>query len=133
MPSRAKLRRRLDRLLEEHQRLLAVAFDRTPLWRGQVHEARRRCGKSTCRCARGELHVSTVFTDRSGAKPRNLSLKGKLLERFRAMTEAYRTLRRHRARAVAVQREILEIFDVLATARRQDAEARYARQLPPHS
>jgi hypothetical protein len=131
MASRAKLRRQLDRLLEEHRRLLEVAFDRAPLWRGSVHEARRRCGKPTCRCTRGELHVSTVFSDRSGEKQRNLTLKGKALERFRKMTEAYRHVRRHRARAVAVQREILEIFDVLEAARRQDAVDRHARELPP--
>ena len=133
MASRAKLRRQLERLLDEHRRLLEAAFDRTPLWRGLVHEARRRCGKPTCRCARGEFHVSTVFSDRSGERQRNLSLKGKVLERFRTMTEAYRRVRRNRARAVAVQREILEIFDALEVARRQDAVNRYARDLPPHA
>ena len=129
MASRARLRQRLDRLLDEHRHLLEVAFDRTPLWRGIVHEAKRRCGKPLCRCARGELHVSTVFSDRSGTKQRNLALKGRVLKRFRTMTEAYRTLRRNRARAVAVQREILEIFDELERARRKEAAAHYAGEL----
>ena len=131
MTSRAKLRQRLDLLLDEHRHLLEVAFERTPLWRGIVHESRRRCGKPTCCCARGELHTSTVFSDRSGERQRNLALKGKILERFRGMTEAYRHLRRNRARAVAVQREVLEIFDALEVARRQGALERYARDLPP--
>lgn len=131
MASQAELRRRLRTLLEEHARLLEVAFRRSLLWRGHVHEIRRRCGKPTCRCARGDLHISTVFTDRRGAKQRNLSLKGKVLERFRRMTEAYRRVRRHRARVVAVQREILAIFDVLEAARREEAARRYARELPP--
>jgi len=132
MATPAKLRRQLDRLLAEHRRLLDTAFDRTPLWRGSVQESRRRCGKPTCRCTRGELHVSTVFSDRSEEKQRNLSLKGKVLERFRTMTEAYRRVRRNRARAVVVQREILEIFDSLEVARRQDAVKRYGRDLPSH-
>lgn len=131
MASRASLRRRLNQLLDEHRRLFEVAFDRTPLWRGLVHESRRRCGKPTCRCTRGELHVSTVFSDRSEEKQRNLALKGRVLERFRTMTEAYRRVRRNRARAVAVHREILEIFDSLEAARRQDGVHHHARELPP--
>jgi len=133
MASRAELRRRLRKLIEEHDRLLEVAFRRSPLWRGHVHEARRRCGKPTCRCVRGDLHTSTILTDRSGDKQRNLSLKGRVLERFRRMTEAYRQVRRHRARVVAVQREILEIFDALEAARREEAVQRYAGELPPRS
>ena len=129
MASRARLRQRLDRLLDEHRRLFEVAFERTPLWRGLVHEARRRCGKPTCRCAGGALHRSTILSDRSGERQRNLSGRGTVLQRFRTMTEAYRRVRRNRARAVALQREILEIFDLLEAARRQEAVERYAGDL----
>ncbi len=39
MTSRAKLRQRLDLLLDEHRHLLEVAFERTPLGGGIVHES----------------------------------------------------------------------------------------------
>jgi hypothetical protein len=133
MASLASLRKRLYDLQAEHGRLLEVAFDRAPLWRGLVHETRRRCGKPNCRCARGELHVSTVLADRSTGEQRNLALDDETLATFRELTEAYRKVRRHRARIVAVQREILDVFDALETARREEGHRRYASRLSPRS
>jgi len=133
MPSRARLRQRLRRLTEEHDRLLEVAYQLPPLWRGLVLDARRKCGKPNCRCARGELHVSPMLSDRSGERQRSLAVKGKDLLLFRKLTEAYRSVRASRARLVKVQREILEVFDALEAVRRQEGERRYASRLPPQS
>lgn len=130
MESLPSLRQRLRRLLEEHPRLLEVIFDRTPLWRGLVHEVRRRCGKSGCRCARGELHVSTVLLDRSGDRRRNRGLPAAEVPRFRRMTEEYRRVRRHRTRAAAIYAEVLAIFDALEAARRDEGVSRHADRLP---
>ena len=47
------------------------------------------------------------------------------------LTESYRKVRASRIRLVKVQREILEIFDSLEAARRQEGERRYAARLPP--
>lgn len=131
MDSRARLRQRLRQLIEEHARLLEVAFERTPLWRGLVLDAKRKCGKPTCRCTRGELHVSPILSDRSGEKQRSLAVKGPDLLLFRKLTEAYREVRAHRVRLVRVQREILGIFDSLEAARRREGERRHARRLSP--
>lgn len=129
MASPASLRRRLTQLLDEHRRLSQVAFEVTPLWRGIVHEARRRCGKPTCHCVEGKPHVSTILSDRSASSQRNLSLPDKTLERFRTMTEAYRQVRKKRARVVVLQREMLEIFDALEAARREVGLKRYGGEL----
>jgi hypothetical protein len=131
MPDVSEVRQRLHRLLDEHRRLFQVAFETDPLWRGLVYRARRRCGKPTCHCTRGELHATTVLADRSSSRQRNLCLFGVDLKRFRAMTEAYREVRRHRARAVKVQREILALFDLLEATRRQDALERFGPLLGP--
>jgi len=131
MPSRARLRQRLRRLTKEHDLLLEVAYELTPLWRGLVLDAKRKCGKPTCRCARGELHVSPMLSDRSGERQRSLAVKGKDLQLFGRLTESYRKVRASRVRLVKVQREILEIFDSLEAARRQEGERRYAARLPP--
>lgn len=133
MPSRANLRQRLRQLTEEHDHLLQIAFESSPLWRGLVYEGRRKCGKPNCHCAQGEPHVSPVFADRSEGPQRNFSLHGADLELFRKMTEAYRKVRAHRRRIVKVQRELLQIFDALESARRTEGERRYARRLAPEA
>ena len=130
MASRARLRQRLHRLTEEHTRLLEVAYELTPLWRGLVLDAKRKCGKPNCRCARGELHVSPMLSDRSGERQRSLAVKGKDLELFGRLTEAYRKVRASRVRLVKIQREILQVFDALEAARRQEGERRYGGRLP---
>jgi hypothetical protein len=87
MTSPAKLRQRLSRLREEYADLLELAFATSPLWRGRVHDLARRCGKPTCRCVKGDLHVSPVLEDRSGARTRNLTLHGEDLHLFRRLTD----------------------------------------------
>jgi len=129
MSSPARLRQKLRRLRDEHARLLEAAFATSPLWRGQVRHVQRKCGKPTCRCTRGERHAATVLADRSGAKLRNFTPKGKDLERFTEMTEAYRDLRKKRSRLVESQGEMLRIFDALAAARRDLAVRRYGGRL----
>ena len=130
MPSRARLRQRLRRLTEEHERLLQVAYELSPLWRGIVLDAKRKCGKPNCHCAQGELHVSPMLSDRSGSRQRSLAVKGENLALFRRLTEAYRAVRASRARLVKVQREILQVFDALEAARRQEGERLYRGRFP---
>ena len=131
MPSASHLRRRLRELTGEIPALVRVANVRSPLWRGLVHDAKRKCGKPNCRCARGELHVSTVLADRSGERQRSLALAGKSLVLFTDLTEAYREVRRARARFVKITKEMLLIFDALEEARRNEAVRRHAGKLPP--
>ena len=107
MPSRASLRQRLNRLIDEQEALLRIAFESSPLWRGLVYEGKRKCGKPNCHCAEGEPHIATVFADRSEGRQRNHCLHGPDLALFRKMTEAYRKVRANRVRLVKVQREIL--------------------------
>ena len=127
----SKTRQFLRQLADEIPALVKTACERSPLWRGIVHDARRKCGKPNCRCQRGELHVSTILADRSGDRLRNLSLAGKELLLFREMTEEYRKVRRARARFVKLTREMLDLFDRLEEARRKDAVRRHSRKLPP--
>ena len=129
MTSPARLRQRLQRLRDEHARLLQAAFDTSPLWRGQVRHVQRKCGKPTCRCTRGERHAATVLADRSGSGLRNFTPKGKDLDRFTEMTEAYRELRQRRSRLVEIQGEMLRIFDALESTRRDLAVRRFGGRL----
>ena len=127
----SKLRQKLQELAEQIPPLVALAQRRSPLWRGIVHSIRRTCGKPNCRCARGELHVSTQLADRSGTKLRNLSLQGETLRLFTRMTEDYREVRQARARLVKITREMLELFDRLEEDRRREAVRRHGKKLLP--
>jgi hypothetical protein len=131
MQTTSQLRKRLLQLAEEIPALLPCVFESSPLWRGQVHDAKRKCGKPNCRCTRGELHVSTVLADRSGSRLRNLSLPGKTLALFAKMTEEYRLVRKTRARFVKITKEMLSLLDRLEEVRRELALKRHGGKLPP--
>lgn len=131
MTSPSPLRKRLLELAQEIPSFVRIALRRSPLWRGLVHDARRKCGKPNCRCAGGELHVSTVLSDRSGDKQRNFTLAGEDLALFTEMTEGYRLVRRTRVRLVQVTREMLSLLDRLEQVRREEALRRHGGKLPP--
>jgi len=131
MTTPSQIRQRLRRLADEIASLIKTAQRRSLLWRGLVYDAKRKCGKPNCRCARGELHVSPVLGDRSGDQLRNFTLKGPDLLLFRRMTEEYREVRRARARLVEINREMLAFFDRLEEVRREEAVRRHGAKLPP--
>ena len=131
MTSPSHLRKRLWLLAQEIPDLVQCAVQRPPLWRGLVHDLKRKCGKPNCRCTRGELHVSTVLADRSGKRLRNFTLAGKPLALFTEMTEEYRQVRKSRSRLVKITREMLSLFDRLEELRREVAVKRHGGKLPP--
>jgi hypothetical protein len=131
MANPSRLRQRLKNLAQEIPSLVQLVLERTPLWRGLVHDARRKCGKPNCRCADGAPHVSTVLSDRSGDKQRNFTLAGRDLALFTRLTEDYREVRKARARFVRITGEMLDLFDRLEEVRRTEAVRRHGGKLPP--
>jgi len=111
------LRQELDQLLGELGRLARTFTSRSPLWEGNVYLLRRRCGRPNCHCAEGDLHTTPVLSDRTGASPRTVTLKGKDVERFRQMTESYRRFREARAQVTKITKRILHIVDQLGNIR----------------
>jgi hypothetical protein len=97
--------------------LLEACFGRQPLLPGSLYTLRRKCGKASCRCARGELHASTVLSYRGQGRPRNISPAPEQVEPVRNMTEAYRQCRNARARLVRWQKQLLRLVDELEAAR----------------
>jgi len=131
MTAPSQLRQRLAQLADQIPALVQAAQERSPLWRGIVYEARRKCGKQGCRCMRGQPHISWTLSDRSGERPRTFTLQGANLTLFRRMTEDYRRLRRARARLVKITDEMLARFDELEEPRRAQAVQRYEQRLTP--
>ena len=119
----SSLRSELLKAQQQLLQLLEACLAREPLLPGSLYTLRRKCGKSNCRCSRGELHESTVLSYRGQGRPRNISPPPEQLEPLRSMTLDYRRCRQARAKLVRWQRQVLKLVDALEAARVQQGEA----------
>jgi hypothetical protein len=113
--------------------LLEACFAREPLLPGSLYTLRRKCGKPSCHCSRGELHQSTVLSYRGRGKPRNLATAPEHLPALRDMTDQYRRCRQARAQFVRWQRQVLALVDALQAARVQLGEADFQKRCTPRA
>jgi hypothetical protein len=102
-------RQELRRLGDELLHLLEILRDQVPLWRGTLYRMRRKCGKESCHCGRGELHETLVLSDRTLDRPKTIVPPPVHEDRLREMTLAYQRVRQARARFVKLSRSALEI------------------------
>jgi hypothetical protein len=123
----SSLRSQLLKAQEELPKLLEDCLGREPLLPGSLYTLKRKCGKSNCRCSRGELHESTVLSYRGNGQPRNISPPPDQLGSLRSMTHAYRRGRQARAKLVRWQRQLLTLVDALEAARVQQGEAAFRK------
>jgi hypothetical protein len=119
------LRRQLLELKQQLPPLLETFLGREPLLPGSLYTLRRRCGKPTCRCARGALHASTVLSYRGQGRPRNLSLAPEQLPAVRELTDEYRRFRQARTQLLRLERQILTLIDRIEAARVEQGERRF--------
>lgn len=119
-PRTSRLRQSLLGLHDQAGRLLEVFLASEPLVRGSVYELRRRCGRPTCRCARGALHPVMVLSVSEQGRTQLRTIPAEHLARLRALTQRYQQFRRARSRLVRVQRAMLVAIDQLAAARRKE-------------
>jgi hypothetical protein len=121
------LRRQLLELKQQLPPLLETFLGREPLLPGSLYTLRRRCGKPTCRCARGALHASTVLSYRGQGRPRNLSLAPEQLPAVRELTDEYRRFRQARTQLLRLERQILTLIDRIEAARVEQGERRFQK------
>jgi hypothetical protein len=119
-PRLSRLRQRLIHLHQEIAALLEVFLAAEPLVRGTVYRLRRRCGRPTCRCARGKLHAVMVLSASHQGRTRLRAIPEERLAALRVLTQRYRRVRRARARLVRIHREMLAAIDQLEAARRKE-------------
>jgi len=94
---------------------------------GSLYTLKRKCGKPSCHCYRGELHTSTVLSYRGQGRPRNLSPPPEDLETLRKLTEPFRQCRKARAQLVRWQKQLLQLVDELEAVRIQQGEAEFRK------
>jgi len=118
------LRRKLARFEELPRRFLHPLLDEKPMIKGTLYPLRRKCGKSSCRCARGQLHETMMLSASIAGKTKLWTIPAERVENVREMTERYRRFRAARAEFVklSVQRltQILGIIDAIELARKTD-------------
>ena len=119
----SSLRSELLKAQQQLPQLLEAWLAREPLLPGSLYTLRRKCGKSNCRCNRGELHESTVLSYRGQGRPRNISPPPEQLESLRTMTHDYRRCRQARAKLVRWHRQLLKLVDALEATRVQQGQA----------
>ncbi len=120
LPSLSRLRQTLRRLLQDLERSLEVAFERSLLVKGNVYEMARKCGKANCVCTRGQLHRSMVLSWSEGGKPRLFSIPPERLGELKEKSEEYLRFRRARARVTEIGRQIVAVLDEIEKLRREE-------------
>lgn len=113
--------------------LLVDCFEREPILPGSLYTLRRKCGKPSCHCGRGQLHVSTVLSYRGQGRPQNITPAPEHLESLRNLTEHYRRCRRARAQLVRWQKQLLKLVDELEAVRVQLGEGAFRQLARPRA
>ena len=113
----SRLRQRLGQTIDRWTDLIrSIQGERGPLVRGVYVEAGRRCGRPSCRCARGELHSTAMVSAKIGGRTRNTYVPLKDREQVKESALRYRRLRRARAEIAKLTRETLALIDALERA-----------------
>jgi hypothetical protein len=118
----SQLRTKLHRTQEEISQVLEQFQGRRALLPASLYTLKRRCGKEGCRCARGQLHATTVLSYRGGEKPQTITPLADRIESLKAITDEYRRVRQARARLVRLQQQLLGIIDQIQQLRVQQGE-----------
>ena len=118
--SLSRLRQTLRRLLQDLERSLEVAFERSLLVKGNVYEMARKCGKPNCVCTRGKLHRSMVLSWSEEGKTRLFFIPPERLGKLQEKSREYLRFRRARARVTEICREILAVLDQMEKLRREE-------------
>ena len=115
----SRLRQELWRLYRALARTLRALQRDAPMVQGSLYLLRRKCGKPTCRCTRGELHPAWVLTRSEAGKNHLYAVPADQRGRLRPLTREYRRWQRTRALLVKQGARLLAFIDQLADHRLQ--------------
>lgn len=123
-PRFSLLRRKLARFEELPRRFLHPLLDEKPMIKGTLYPLRRKCGKPSCRCARGQLHETMMLSASIAGKTKLWTIPAERIEKIREMTERYRRFRRARTEFVKLygQRltQMLRVIGEIERVRKTD-------------
>lgn len=114
------LRQRLWRHYGALERLLRTMTSQGPLTQGSFYLLRRKCGKPSCRCARGQLHSVWVLTRSEAGKHKLYTVPVEQRAQVRQRAAAWRRYQRARARLIQQITALLALADQIAETQRVD-------------
>jgi hypothetical protein len=140
MSDNAKASRSRRRMLDTARTLLArteqLIAERGPLLKGAFQLRGTRCGKDTCKCARGELHPTAVLVVSEEGHRRSYYVRPSERAEVQRRVERYQRLRGERAELNRLTVEVLGAADELLAAllepHRPERTARAGARRAPH-
>src|SRR5262249_37690131 len=109
-------------LLDQRRLALHALPSLQEVVRGSVVERRLRCGKASCRCARGRLHAATYLSVTfAGGRTEQISLPADLVPPARRWVSNYQAWWKAVEKVSAINRKLLRV-------RRSSAHERWARR-----
>jgi hypothetical protein len=112
------LRQRLWRQYRALGRLLRTMTSQGPLTPGSFYLLRRKCGKPSCRCARGQLHSVWVLTRSESGRHKLYTVPLDQRAQVRQLATAWRRYQRARAQLLKQITALLALADQLAERQR---------------
>lgn len=113
-----RLRQRLWRQYRAWGRLLRTMTSQGPLTPGSFYLLRRKCGKASCRCARGQLHSVWVLIRSQAGTHRLYTVAPDQRAHVRQLAAAWRRYQRARARLLQQVPTLIALADQIAEHQR---------------
>lgn len=120
-------RQKLMALQKESEKLTHIFLAGEWFLPGCVYTLQRRCGKQTCRCAKGKLHSTEVLSYRGEGRPKNITPRPGELADFKKLTESYQRFRQTRAQLVKLHLEMLQVVDEIEAMCIEKGEKRFRK------
>jgi hypothetical protein len=102
-----------------------------PMTPGSFYLMRRKCGKTSCRCARGQLHPAWVLTRSEAGRHKLYSVPPDQRAQVRQRATAWRRYQRARAQFGKQTAALLARADQLARTQTVDWPQRKNKKLSP--
>src|ERR1051325_773447 len=127
----SRLRLQLWRAYQALGRTLRAMTPHQPMTPGSFYLMRRKCGKASCRCARGQLHPAWVLTRSEAGRHKLYSVPPDQRAQVRQLATAWRRYQRARARFGKPTPAPLTTADQLAQTQTVDWPQRKNKKLSP--
>ena|SRR5437763_8613763 len=116
----SRLRQQLWRAYKALGRTLRSMTPNQPMTPGSFYLMRRKCGKASCRCARGQLHPVWVLTRSETGRHKLYSVPAEQRAQVRRLATAWRRYQRARAQFGKQTAALLALADQLAQTQTLD-------------
>ena len=114
----SQCRKKLKKLALEESKFLKIFCGHLPLIKGTVYQVETQCGKSGCRCQRGEKHKAWKITRSFEGKSQTRCIRLGDLHKYKKMARHYRQFRKARERLVKLHKEQIVLVNALEQGRR---------------